>query len=160
MMSLHRYPDQGFVGDYMRATLGLCLCVPMVLLIRPDSWITGMLMLVAAVCLFLILYTWYRQRTVVAVDQTGIVWRSFLATAIAWSAVTGMSLVYYAPKQDRRHGWMRLTVESGAGSITLDSRIDRFRQIVELAARAARRNQILLSRVTLDNLALLHIDGR
>lgn len=159
MMTTHKYADQALVGDYMRATFGLCLTLPPVILIRPDAWITMMLLIVAGICAFFLVRTIERHRTVVSSDDTGIVLRSFSTAAIAWPNVTRITLTYYTVKRDRDNGWMQLTIHSGNAKISVDSRISDFIKIVERAARAAKQNELMLNGVTLANLNALRITG-
>jgi hypothetical protein len=158
-MSVHRYPPQTLMGDYMRAGLGLLLTLPPLFWLGPGLAIGLALFIVAGVCLFFVARTVERTRAVVTVDDDGVVMASFTRAAVRWDAMARMTLAYYAVKRDKQGGWMELTLRDDKTTIKLDSRLEGFLAIVVRAARVARERQIPLNQITLSNLQALKITG-
>lgn len=158
-MSVHRYPPQTLVGDYMRAGLGLLLTLPPLLWLGPGFAIGLALVIVAGVCLFFVIRTVERNRAVVSVDDDAIVVTSFSRSEVRWADLARMTLAYYAVKRDKQDGWMELTLKDAKSTIKLDSRLENFREIIVRAARVARERQLPLNQITLSNLKALKITG-
>jgi hypothetical protein len=158
-VSVHRYPPQTLMGDYMRAGLGLLLTLPPLLWLGPGFAIGLALTIVAGVCLFFVARTVERNRAVIAVDDDGVVVTSFTRAAVRWDEMSRMTLAYYAVKRDKQDGWMELTLRDAKNTIKVDSRLEGFLAIVVRAARVARERQIPLNQITLSNLRALKITG-
>ena len=158
-MSLHRYPPESLMGDYARAGAGLLLTLVPLLVIGASTGFALMLGLVALLCLFFLLRTVERHRTVVSVDEDGVAASGWRAATVAWDALDRMTLNYYSLKRDRSAGWMQLTVKADYATVTVDSRLEGFINIVRHAARAARRRQIPLTGITRANLQALNVHG-
>lgn len=158
-MSVHRYPPQTLVGDYMRAGGGLLLTAAPLLWFGPGFVVGLGLFLIASVCLFFVVRTVERNRAIVSVDDDAIVLTSFFRAEVRWADLARLNLAYYALKRDKQDGWMELTLRDAKSTITLDSRLEGFFGIVQRAARIARERQIPLNQITLSNLKALKITG-
>jgi hypothetical protein len=158
-VSLHRYPPQSLFGDYMRAGIGLLLTVPPLLFFSPGAAIGLALVIVAGVCMFFVVRTVDRNRSIISVDDDGISLTSFRSVRVAWVEVARMNLAYYAIKRDKTGGWMELTLKDARSTIKLDSRLEGFLVIVMKAARIARERRLPLNQITLSNLKALNITG-
>ena len=64
-MSVHRYPPQTLVGDYMRAGAGLLITMTLLLWVGPGFAIGLALLIVAAICLFFVVRTVERNRAII-----------------------------------------------------------------------------------------------
>ena len=158
-MSVHRYPPNTLVGDYMRAGLGLLLTLPPLLWLGPGFAIGLALLIVAAVCLFFVARTVERNRAIISVDDDAIVLTSFTRSEIRWADLARVNLAYYAVKRDKQDGWMELTLRDSKTAIKLDSRLEGFLGIVVRTARIARERQLPLNQITLSNFKALKITG-
>jgi hypothetical protein len=158
-VSVHRYPPQTLVGDYVRAGLGLLLTVPPLLFLGPGTAIALALIIVAAVCLFFVARTLERNRAVVSLDDEAITLTSFRTARVRWVDLARMTLSYYTVKRDKSEGWMELILKDDKATIKLDSRLEGFLAIVVKAARVARERRIPLNQITLSNLKALKITG-
>ena len=158
-MSVHRYPPQSLLGDYMRAGLGLLLTVPPLLFFEPGTAIGLALFIVAAVCLFFVVRTAERNRAIISLEDDAIAVTSFRSARITWADMARMNLAYYAIKRDKSGGWMELTLKDATNTIKLDSRLEGFLVIVVKAARVARERRLPLNQITLTNLKALNITG-
>lgn len=158
-MSVHRYPPQALFGDYIRAGLGLLLTVPPLLFLDPGTAIGIALTIVAAVCLFFVVRTVDRSRSVVSFDDEAITLASFRTSRVRWADLARMTLSYYTVKRDKSDGWMELTLKDAQATIKLDSRLSGFLAIVVKAAQVARERRIPLNQITLSNLKALKITG-
>jgi hypothetical protein len=158
-VSVHRYPPQTLIGDYMRAGLGLLLTVPPLLFLDPDTAIALALGIVAAVCLFFVARTVERNRAAVSLDDEKITLTGFRSASVRWAELARMTLAYYAVKRDKTGGWMEITLKDANATIKLDSRLENFGAIVIKAAQVARERRIPLNQITLSNLKALKITG-
>jgi hypothetical protein len=158
-VSVHRYPPQTLVGDYMRAGLGLLLTVAALLYLQPGILMGLAISAIAALCLFFVLRTVDRNRIVVSLEDDAITVTGFRKAAVRWDDMARMNLAYYATKRDKSDGWMEITLKDAATTIKLDSRLQNFGAVVVKAARVARERRIPLNQITLSNLRALKITG-
>jgi hypothetical protein len=158
-MSMHRYPPQSLMGDYMRAGAGLILTVAMLMFLDPGTAGVITLLIVGGVCLFFVLRTVDRNRLVVSLDDDAISLTGFRTAKLAWADLARMTLAYYTVKRDKSDGWMELTLKDAKATIKVDSRLHGFGAIVVKAARVARERRIPLNQITLSNLKALNITG-
>lgn len=156
-MSVHRYPPNSLVGDYMRAGAGFLVTALPVVWLKPAAPIALMLTLIAIACGYLLYRTMDRQRAVVSFDEQGVMYQAFRGHAFAWESLSSMVLSYYALKRDRTDGWMQLTLKAGPRTIKVDSRLDGFVELVRYSSRAARMNSLPLNPITVANLRALRI---
>jgi hypothetical protein len=147
-------------GDYTRAGIGLLLTMVPLVALQPTGWVVGVaLFLVAAVCGYFLYRTVERHRTIVAMDEEGIIVRGLKGSRhLAWKDVDDVKLTYYAVHRRKHDSWMQLTVAARGDSVVMDSRLEDFVDIVERAAEAARDNQVALNRITVANLKALQIE--
>jgi hypothetical protein len=76
---------------------------------------------------------------------------------IAWSGLEEMALRYYSTRRKRKDGWMTLTLKSGKDKIDIESTLPHFADIVARAAYAAKKVNLPLDQVTLDNMDALGV---
>jgi hypothetical protein len=158
-MSIHRYPTQLLTGDYLRAGGGLLLTLVPLVIFQPTGWVVGIsLFLVAAICAYFLFRTVERHRTLVAMDDEGIVMRGLKPTHLAWKDIDDVKLIYHAVPRNKSESWMQLTIAARGESMQVDSRMEDFVEIVERAAEAARDNNVTLNRITQANLKALQIE--
>jgi hypothetical protein len=156
-MSLHRYPSNALVGDYLRAGFGLLLTLGPALAVPRDSvalWVLLPLALLFAVFGF---RTLARHRASVELTQDALSLASWTRATLRWSELKSMRVDYYSTRGDRSGGWMQLTVKGGGATIRVDSAIDEFVAIAGAAATAARANGVEISEATRANLGHLGI---
>jgi hypothetical protein len=158
-VSVHRYPPQTLIGDYMRAGLGLLLTVVPLWSLQPGTAMGLALAVIAAICLFFVARTVERNRIVVSLEDDAITVTGFRKAAMRWDDMARMNLAYYALKRDKTDGLLEVTLKDAATTIKLDSRLENFGAILVKAARVARERRIPLNRITLDNLRVLKITG-
>jgi hypothetical protein len=158
-VSVHRYPLQTLMGDYIKSGLGVLTILVLLIYLAsgPVSAIT--LLLIGGFCLFYLLRTIDRNRAVVSFDDAAITLTSFRSTSVRWADLARMTLAYYAIKRDKSDAWMELTLKDAQATIKLDSRLENFGAIVIKAARVARERRIPLNQITLSNLKALKITG-
>lgn len=158
-MTTHRYAPQTLMGDYIRAGVGLLLTLAMLLFLAPGTAGMITLLIIGGVCLFFVLRTVDRNRTIVTLDDDTITLTGFRSTKLAWSDLARMTLAYYTVKRDKSDGWMEITLKDAQTTIKLDSRLENFGAVVIKAARVARERRIPLNQITLSNLKALNITG-
>ena len=156
-MSRHVYPASAMLGDYARAAAGL-LPILAILAIAPLGSV-GATVLGGFAALFAVfgIRTALRHATQVELTQEAVQASGLLRASISLTDLDGMKLAYYSTRRDRRNGWMQLELRSGSSTLRLDSRIEGFTQLVQVAARAAERCGLSLNLATLANLEALGV---
>ena len=156
----HRYPSAAILADYRRAGIGFLATAGPLAAVDPGpvaGWLLGGCAILLAV---FGLRAALRHRLVVICTADGIEARTRFSKKIAWRALRGLELRYYATKRDRTMGWMQLTLKGrdpyaglgGTASLRLESTLDGFDALTRMAVRAAQENDLLLSPTTLTNL--------
>lgn len=149
-LTLH-YPRVSVFGDWARAGAGLVATAGPLLLVPGMVWPLQLLLGVMAVVFAVFaLQTWTRQRLRIRVDEDG-----FEAVPrhgrVPWSALRGVDLAYFSTRRDGERGWFELKLQTPAGSMRVDSRLDGFETLAGGAFRAAGRNGLPLSEISLAN---------
>jgi hypothetical protein len=136
-MTAHRYDMAELGGDYARGAAGVALtALPLILL--PMHWIVAVAFGAAAlVFLAFLLRTWLRHRSVVEVDDQGVVAHGPLGVRITWRDLSDFRLRYFSVRRDRQRGWMQLDLRAGGRRLRIESTISGFDEIVSQAHDAA-----------------------
>ena len=79
---------------------------------------------------------------------------------IAWDEVTRFGLAYFSTRRDRARGWMELEVGSRTATLRVDSRLERFNELVDQVWSAASRLGVELDPTTRANLEALGTASR
>lgn len=169
MTRLH-YPLSSLWPDYLRAGLGLFICLGLVLFAAPQSVIFALLVGLSLLLTWLGAVTIWRQQIEFELDASGVVRHSPLLTrlglgrwglgmvVVPWAGIRAVHLRYYSTRRDRSTGWLQLTVEAEGGTLRADSDLIGFPSLVEQAFAAAERNGIVVSETTRLNAARLRTD--
>lgn len=157
-MPLYRYPARAIATDYACGLVGIALTAgPMMWLLAPGGalvWVLGACML-----LFLVYFARavVRHLTRFELNETGIAARGAFGEAIPWDELRSMRLSYYTTRSDRTGGWMQLDLGTGERSISVDSRLESFAEVVDIAAQQAQRRGHRLDDTTRRNLRALGV---
>ena len=153
-MTKHRYPPDAMVSDYLMSAAGLTVsAVPLLTLDLPAITfaILGLLALSFAIYGLGVVR---RQRIRVETDEHGL-WFSPPRRCIAWDEITRFGLAYFSTRRDRARGWMELRVGSRTATLRVDSRLERFNELVGRVWSAASRLGLELDPTTRANLEAL-----
>ena len=137
-MTEHRYPPSAMVSDYLVSGAGLALTVPPLAMFELPAvtvWILAPMSLGFAIHGLGVLR---RQRTRVEIDTEGL-WFSPPRRRIAWNEINRFGLAYFSTRRDGARGWMELKLASPAATLRVDSRLERFNELVGRAWSAASR---------------------
>lgn len=160
----YRYPPNRLVADYLRAGLGVCVGLTILLAADRVSWLIGVIFggLALGFALFG-LRTLRQHLTEVAVNEEGIYTRTATATrALPWAELSGLRLRYFGSHRQRKTrngGFLELTLYGPARKMKFESSIAGFRDIAWWSCRAARRNGLSLDPATAGNLLAIGIDA-
>ncbi len=160
-MTVHAYPMSSLRADYLRAGIGLALCLLTLLPGKPHVAVTAILVVVAALFAAHGLNTVVRHVSRLTMGEDAIAATGWRQVRLAWNEIAFLRLAYYstARARDRRkgdnRGWMQLRLKGPGGTINLDSSLDGFDRVVRGAIAAARANGVPLDGATLDNLKAL-----
>ena len=154
MSAVFAYPWRVLVADYVRASAGLVFLGAVLFL--PLHWIIAVVFgAIAALLLGFGLRTFLRQKSRIALTETGIAVEGPLPRRIEWADLAEFRLRYFTMRRDRKHGWMELQLRGPETKLAIESQIEGFETIVERAARAA--GGLVLDEASLVNLAALGI---
>lgn len=153
----YRYDRRTLLGDYARAAAGLMLAAGPLLLV--DTGRIGAIVLVALAFLFLAfgLRTGLRQVTRIRVDSGGVTTTGPFARRIRWDDLASVVLNYYTTKRGGRAGWMQLKVTGGGVTVSAESTLSGFADLVERIAREAAMKGVELPTTTRNNMRALKL---
>ena len=137
-MTEHRYPPSALVSDYMVSGGGLALSLPPLVMFdlpAPTVWILGLMSLGFAIHGLGVVR---RQRIRVETGKDGL-WFFPPRRHIVWNEITRFGLSYFSTRRDGARGWMELKLASPAATLRVDSRLERFDELVGRAWSAASR---------------------
>ena len=157
-MPVHRYPAGALAADYARGLAGI-------LLTAGPLWLMGLggafaWLLAACMLLFLVYFARavVRHLTRIELSEAGITARGPFGGAVPWDELRSMKLSYYTTRSDRTGGWMQLDLSTGESSISIDSRLQDFADVVDIAAQQVqRRGRPALDETTRRNLKALGV---
>lgn len=157
MMQYFRYPARAVAAEYARCAAGLACTLGPLWLLRPAAvlaWVLG-----GAAALFFVYFarTIVRNLTSVELDEKGIHAKGALDSWIPWDNLRLVRLNHYTTRGDRSGGWMQLELRGGRQTISVDSHIGGFADIVNAAVREAVRRELRIDANTLTNLRALGI---
>lgn len=152
-MREYGYSAGAMAADYVRGLGGIALTAGPLWLMEP----AGVLAWVLAACMLLFLVYFaravVRHLTRIELSETGITARGPFGGAVPWDELRSMKLSYYTTRSDRTGGWMQLDLSTGESSISFDSRLQDFGDLVVIAAQQAERR----GRPTLDEATRLNL---
>ena len=155
-MTEHRYPPSALVSDYLVSGGGLALSLPPLVMFDVPAltvWILGLMSLGFAIHGLGVVR---RQRIRVETGKDGL-WFFPPRRRIAWDEITRFGLSYFSTRRDGARGWMELRVGSPAATLRVDSRLDRFDELVGRTWSAASRCGVEPDLTTRANLEALGV---
>ncbi|WP_341914072.1 hypothetical protein [Ferrovibrio terrae] len=163
------YPLARLWPDYLRAAVGLAICLGLVLFTALQSVIFALLVGLSLLLAWLGAVTLWRQQIEIELDASGVVrrsrwfnrpglgrWGLGRTLALRWSGIRAVNLRYYSTRRDRSEGWLQLTIEADGGTLRADSDLIGFPSLVEQAFAAAEHNGIAISEASRLNATRLH----
>lgn len=156
-MSEHRYPPDALLGDYVRAGAGLLLAGAPLVLVPLNIYVEAVLGALSALFICFGGLTALRHARRIEVGEEGISARGPFPVRLAWEALEGVTLRYFATRRDGSRGWMELKLRGAGRRLLLDSRIDGFNDIAARTARVVARRHLPLTPATAANFAALGI---
>ncbi len=160
-MRVYRYPGRALAGDYLRAAMGLCIGLGVLLFVAPSPAI--ILIFGGLACLFGFygFRTVQRQLTRVAVTDAEICDAGFGTRVMAWGDLRRIKLRYFGTRRQERErgGFMQLTLKGGGISLTYDSDLEGFDYVTWRAAKALRENGRAMDQTSAGNLLTLGLDA-
>ncbi|MEE8144979.1 MAG: hypothetical protein V3T57_06180 [Kiloniellales bacterium] len=160
-MRVYRYPGRALAGDYLRAAMGFCIGLGVILFVAPSPAI--ILIFGGLACLFGFygFRTVQRQLTRVAVSDAEIRDTGFGTRVMAWGDLQRIKLRYFGTRRQKRErgGYMQLTLKGVGTSLTYDSGLEGFDYLAWRAAKALRENGRDIDPTSAGNLLTLGLDA-
>jgi hypothetical protein len=142
--------------DYMRALIGLAVCVAPFIWLTPAIYFTVLMLAMAAVFALLLWQTAKRQFTRIVTDAHGITLIAFTRRSIAWDELSFFQLSYFTTWK-ALNGFMELKLKGPGVTMHIGSGLIGFRNVAKAGAEAAYRNHLTFKAATLENLKHLNI---
>lgn len=151
------YPLSRLWPDYLRAGVGLAICLGLVLFVTPQSVIFALLVGLSLLFAWLGAVTVWRQQIEIELDASGVVRRGWgRMVVLSWPTVKAVTLRYYSTRRDRSEGWLQLVIEAEGGTLRVDSTLIGFPSLVERAFAAAEQNGVAISETSRLNASRIH----
>jgi hypothetical protein len=151
------YPLSRLWPDYLRAGIGLAICLGLVLFVAPQSVIFALLVGLSLLFAWLGAVTVWRQQIEIELDASGVIRRGWgRMVALSWPTVKAVTLRYYSTRRDRSEGWLQLVIEAEGGTLRVDSNLIGFPSLVERAFAAAEQNGVAISEISRLNASRIH----
>ena len=141
-------------SDYLISGAGFALTFPPLVVFDLPSVTTAILGLMSVAFAAYGLVMLRRQSMRVGIDGDGV-WFSPPRRRIAWNEINRFGLAYFSTRRDGARGWMELKLASPVATLRVDSRLDRFVELVGLAWTAASRHGVEIDPSTRENLEAL-----
>ncbi len=151
-MPHYRYPLSWLLIDGSRAVLGIAVTLgPLAFLelSRPLALFLG-----ALAALFL----WFGYRVlvqsflIITPTTEGLLHKAWRQRLFLWKDLRQLKLAYYAPMRRRNNGWYQLTIRGKQQSLSLDSTLIGFDNVLQAAIDAASDAALTLDVTTRDNI--------
>jgi hypothetical protein len=154
-MTIHRYPPQAGISDFIRAGAGATLVATPLLMLPLAGWLTAVLAALLALFVCYAAAGLGRCITSVEADNDGVRLAALgRQRTVAWDRLHSLRLTYHSTRFDGERGWMTLSLAAD-DRIAFDSRIEGFADIVRRATAAALRRHLAFDAPTTCNLRAL-----
>jgi hypothetical protein len=151
-----KYPRRVVMPDLIRSVIGMVLCAGIA--VTPDiiellRWVAAALILLFLVYL---VRTLLRMQSRLHVSEYGIRQSGVLSgSAFGWSELSGFRLRYFSTRRDGKKGWFEMTLWAEGTKLVVESTLQGFDRLLDLARDAAIENQLMIDDVTRTNLMRL-----
>ena len=146
------------VSDSLVSGTGLALSLPPLVMFDLPAVTVGILGAMSLAFAVHGLGVVRRRRIRVETDEDGL-WFSPPRQRIAWNEVTRFGLAWFSTRRDGARGWMELKIASPGATLRVDSRLDRFPELVGRAWNATSRRGLEPDPATRANLEALGVAG-
>jgi hypothetical protein len=157
MMTTHSYSFGDLKGSYLRALLGIFICIAPSLMGAKMVGIVPILIGVAILFSVYGLRAVLRQMLDIVIDDGQLTTHCLLHRVLYWDQLSEFSLSYFTNWRSDSTGWMELRIRGAGKSMYFESSLSDFEFIVRRAIVAANKNNIKLNSVTLKNIDALNI---
>jgi hypothetical protein len=158
-MTVHTYPLNAVIGDYLRAGAGIVIAIIPLVFVPPKPLVVAIFSI--AICIFIGygIRTVLRHRSRIEVDEEKIAVNAAKRREIPWCDLNGLRLKYFTTrsKWSMTKGWFQLVLQGGGQTIAVESSLEGFAEIAERAGHAAGQNGIALDEASAANMASLKL---
>lgn len=154
-VTTHVYSAVALVGDYLRASGGLCLVGLPLAITETAAAATLLLVIFAAIFLLHGAKTVSRHVARIDLGEDGIRSRGLTRAEIRWRDLRKLKLAHYSTRRDQSGGWLQLVLIGDGKRLRIDSYLQDFPVVVARAMLAAEENRIRLDPATVANLEAL-----
>jgi len=162
-----RYPFSALAWDYARGIAGIVICI---VILVTNEWHNQLAWLFVGLTVLFAIYTMTTLAKNLArfrVSEEGIECGAFRRRTIRWGDLSELALRYYPTSRSRKKGWMTLTLRAkavpgksgGETRLAIESTLPGFPEIATRAAYAAKKNKLMVDRVTADNLTAIGVSA-
>lgn len=153
----YRYGLGALQGDYLRAAAGLTLTGGPLVIVETGRFGMLTLSLLALIFLSFGVRTVMRHGSRIHTDDEGLSVEGPIKKTIAWRDVRSIGLRYYTTMRSGGTGWMQLKLKGGGTSISVESTVDKFRELVGRVVRETKDRGIDMDPTTINNMKALGV---
>ena len=153
-LATYRWRPAALAGDLVRGLFAAGLSLFFLVLVPVYSVAFYVLLVLSVLFGLYLAGTVSRWRSVVEVDVTGLRLRGGLLGphVVKWAELTRFELRHFPLSRDRSQGWMELKLKTATATVSIDDRLDGFRDVLARAWDAARAAEVGVTEATHDNL--------
>ncbi len=157
---VYRYTFRMLAAQYIQGCLGAALMAGPLFFTPTTGTVTVILAIGAIAFIVYVLHTILRHCCVIECSDGAIAVSVPVTRKIQWTELRDLRLKYFSTRRDGRNGWMQLVLKGPRASIRIESTLTGFKDIVDIAVKAARQRDISLSPTTLGNIEVLGLENR
>ena len=143
------------MGDYFRSAMGIAVSIIPLVVVSSKPVITYLFSAMIIVFLAFGLRTILRHLTRIEVWDEGITVNLPFRKQIGWSDISALKIKYFSTRKNKKNGWLQMTVGGAGQSISVDSKISGFRDILKQRHRSRRRQRVSLDEASTANMEAL-----
>lgn len=153
----YRYGLGSLKGDYLRGAAGLILTGGPLVAVDTGRWGMAALSLFALIFLCFGVRTGLRHGSRIRVDEEGVSAEGLIKKTMAWRDVRSIGLRYYTTTRGGDSGWMLLKLKGNGVSISIESTVEKFTELVGRVIHETKGHGIDLDPTTINNIKALGV---
>jgi len=154
------YPLSALISDYMRGGIGTLLTLPLILFVPMHPIMFWIFLCLSLIFMAYTARTGFRQLTWFELEGPDLTRHGPRQAHLSLETLTEFKLRYFSTRRDRENGWMQLTLKAQGASIVIESTLDGFDQLVEVASHHAAQSAVDVDDTSLSNLNAMGISLR
>lgn len=154
-LSIHRYSLASLTTDGLRSVFGLAVSFGPLAFLDVALPLVVVLMGMGVVFILFTIRLIEQICTSIELTEDGLCLRGARSRRLRWPDLTSLKLAHYGVPRRSSPGWYQLSIRTKGVVVKVDSTIEKFSDIVTMAAQAAADRSLALDPATIENLKVL-----